>query len=565
MQKEITTAFVLAAGFGKRLKPLTDITPKPLLPIGNTSVLFSIFDKLVDAGINTIIVNTHHLSDAFDTAFEKFRDSSGKIYYRNAQIIKIYEPKILDTGGGIKNAYEYLKESDYFLVHNADIIFTSNIKKFLKVASEKIGHKGTSAVLCLRENGHLNNVGIKDEYVCDIRSTTNIQPHKLMQYTGVFVANKKFLEITHNFESDTFSTVDVFLKSIFENENSIEFVVENGGRWNDIGNHKQYLKECKAYTPTQYTYLARLAEFGFIAKKHTLIQKGASTRTFLRFEEAESNRNLVACFYGTQKREDALYARIAKFLSKENINVPDIVKACGKRRIIVMDDGGSTDLLSIAESNIFKSAFYYGLAIENIRKLHTSATLAFFKKPFELSQPFDDKLYTWEQEYFKQECLTEKYNLSPSQELQNELNYIKSILLSQPLVLLHRDFQSQNIMIDEQKISIIDFQGMRLGCAYYDIASLLFDPYVNLPEELINDLLRLYFRSTPSSEQLRLFYIATCQRLMQALGAYGFLSIKRNKPEYEKYFIPAAKKLAYVAEKLELKNLLSIAKEILNK
>ena len=155
-----------------------------------------------------------------------------------------------------------------------------------------------------------------------------------------------------------------------------------------------------------------------------------------------------------------------------------------------------------------------------------------------------------------------KFSINATPQLQNELNSIKTTLLKQPLVLLHRDFQSQNIMINEEKITLIDFQGMRLGCAFYDVASLLLDPYVSLPQELISDLLQLYLRTNPSDEHLQLFYTAGCQRLMQALGAFGFLSIKRNKPEYTQYFKPAAQRLHLCAKKLGMENLQSIAKQI---
>ena len=565
MQNNIKTAFVLAAGFGKRLKPLTNITPKPLLPIGETSLLFLIFDKLIKAGIKKIIVNTHHLPEEFDTALMPYTDkSSATISYKGAQIIKLFEPEILDTGGGIKNAYDILKDEQHFLVHNGDILFTADIENFINFAHKKIMQQSVSAVLCLRDSGHLNNVGVSGDYVCDMRSKTNLPAEKLMQYTGVFVANSKFLEMAKDYPTNVFSTVDIFLQSILKDNQSIPYYLESKGKWDDIGTPTQYLKICKKHTPNLYTHLARLADFGFIAKDHTLIQKGASTRTFLRFTDETTNKKLVACFYDLQKREDSLYANIANFLFKQKIAVPEIIKSCARRRIIVMQDGGSTDLLSIAQNNVFQSAYYYGLAIENIRKLHTKATEAFNKKPFELSQPFNDNLYEWEQTYFKKECLESRFNIIATDNLQQELDLIKQKLLAQPLVLLHRDFQSQNIMITDREISFIDFQGMRLGCAFYDVASLLFDPYVDIPNDLIDDLLKLYLRATPTQAQLDIFYTSACQRLMQALGAYGFLSIKRKKTEYAQYFKPASQRLLYCAKKAQLQHLSNTAQAILN-
>ncbi len=556
MCREIKTAFVLAAGYGKRLRPLTDITPKPLLPIGETSPLFLIFDKLVKIGVKKIIVNTHHLPEAFEKALSPYK-IDGKIFYKGAEIITIFEPEILDTGGGIKNASEFLKDEDAFLVHNGDILFSADIATFAKEATKRLENPDVAAALCLRANGAIKNVGIKEGFVRDMRSTTGKDVEEMAQFSGVFVAGKKFLEKALTFSEKSFSTVDVFIKLIQDNEDSVASIIENKGTWSDIGTPAQYLKSCKNKRDL-FALLAKLAEFEFIAKDVKMIDKGASSRIFLRFTDEQTNEKLVACFYNNTKREDFLYADIAKFLDANKIPVPKIIKSCKRRRIMVMSDGGNIDLLDIAKTDINKSAYFYGLAIESARILHTKATDAFKKKPFELSQPFNEDLYNWEQNYFKQETLIGKFGLNTTDELERELNFIKQTLLKEETVLLFRDFQSQNIMISDEKISLIDFQGMRLGCAMYDVASLLFDPYVWLPDDLINDLLRLYFRGKPTDNQLKIFYIAACQRLLQALGAYGFLSIKRGKTEYVKYFEPALKRLEYCAKKANLRELKKI-------
>ncbi len=544
MNCKITTAFVLAAGYGKRLKPLTDILPKPLLPVRGSSPLLMVFDKLQRAGIDRIIVNTHHLAEKFDEALAPYAEG-GKTVYKGAEILKIFEPQILDTGGGIKNARRLLEGDTPFLVHNSDIIFTADIKRFARAAEAKFAaDPNLAAVVCLRDKGSAKNVGVAGGFVRDMRFQTGAAVEKNLQFTGLFAANKKFLDAVKSFPADAFSTVDVFLRLI--DADSVAYFEEDSGTWSDIGTPAEYLKACKNDPETEFSMLAKLAEFGFAAQTSEPINKGASTRKFLRFTDADGNR-LVACFYGTQKREDALYAKLARFLRANGIDVCDIVKSCGRRRIIVMADGGENDLLSLAKQSPYNAAPFYGRAIENLRRLHTTATESYLKKPFELSHPFDEALYGWEQNYFKQECLISKFGIAPTPELDAELSEITRILLREPPVLLHRDFQSQNIMAELGKIRIIDFQGMRMGCALYDVASLLFDPYVDLPDEIVRDCLRLYFRADPTPEQMSLFYTAACERLMQALGAYGFLSIKKGKTEYAQYFDSAIKKLSHCA------------------
>lgn len=547
---EIKTAFVLAAGYGKRLAPITDIAPKPLLKISGKPLLFSIFDKLAKAGIARTIVNTHHLDAEFDKAFAPFtKPQGGGFECGKMDFEKIFEPEILDTGGALKNAAARLAGVDALLVHNGDILFTADIKRFLAAARAEFERApDTAAVLCLRDSGAVCNVGVRGSEVVDMRFALGAESERNLQFTGVFAAGRKFLDAAQNFPKDVFSTVDVILQLLAQKRGRIAFVEENGGTWNDIGTPEQYLKACKKDGDSLFADIAKIKCFGFSPKEFSAINKGASTRRFVRFTDAETDAQLVACFYDGKKREDALYAKIGKFLAANSVDVPEILKSCGRRKMLVMRSGGDTDLLSIAAENPFAAAYYYGLAVENLRKLHTAATENFAKKPFEISQSFDEKLYDWEQNYFREECLKSRFGADSTPELDAELARIKSELLAQPLALLHRDFQSQNIMVNGREISIIDFQGMRLGCALYDLASLLCDPYVELPDGLVGDLLRLYFRGKPNDAQMRIFRCAACERLMQALGAFGFLSIKRGKSEYANYIVPALERLAKNAE-----------------
>jgi len=100
-------------------------------------------------------------------------------------------------------------------------------------------------------------------------------------------------------------------------------------------------------------------------------------------------------------------------------------------------------------------------------------------------------------------------------------------------VLIHRDLQSQNIIVWEEKAYLIDFQGLRPGLAQYDLASLLLDPYVRLAEQERAHLLQYYFERSGRGWTFqgfqRVYLECGIQRLMQALGAYGVIGILREK------------------------------------
>jgi Ser/Thr protein kinase RdoA (MazF antagonist) len=121
--------------------------------------------------------------------------------------------------------------------------------------------------------------------------------------------------------------------------------------------------------------------------------------------------------------------------------------------------------------------------------------------------------------------------------------------------MIHRDLQSQNILIWEGASYLIDFQGMRAGLGAYDLASLLYDPYVTLTPEERAELLRYYHvrASVPAGfdEFIDLFRRCALQRLLQALGAYGTIGLLRGKPEFLRHIDPALRNLQEVASQIE--------------
>ncbi len=105
---------ILAAGYGKRMHNLTNTTPKPLLKINNKELLRHNIDFFTNIGCKQIVINTHYLHEQIKNCIEK--------HYSNKKIILTYEPILLNTGGGIKNALSFF-EGKNFLVTNADILW----------------------------------------------------------------------------------------------------------------------------------------------------------------------------------------------------------------------------------------------------------------------------------------------------------------------------------------------------------------------------------------------------------------------------------------------------------
>ena len=558
MLGKIDNALVLCAGFGTRLKPLTDFLPKPLLDVRGKPMLVRILDKLVQSGISNIVVNTCHLPQKYA---EFFDIKDGSAAYRGARIAFLNEPQILDTGGALKNAVDRVFGTDSpVLVHNGDIFFDAPLARFLEQASAL----PQSAVLCLRSRGANTNVETDGNAVRDMRGILGAHGTKKAQFAGVFLAKQGFLEFIKKYPKNIFSTVDAFLERIPQNE--VACVFEDDGAWCDIGTLSEYTAVNRGSGFAEFNALALLAERGFVAKKYGLVKKGASTRAFMKFETAAPRFGLekfAACFYDPHKREDSLYADIARFLFERKFPVPQVLLHDAPARIIVMADAGNRDLGDIKDPA--KRAEIYRAVIRHIARLHTEISADAARMPVELSEAFGENLYKWEQRYFAEECAKNRFGISADC-CARDFRTVRETLEARKSVLLHRDLQSQNVMVDDSGNPVfIDFQGMRLGNQFYDLASLLFDPYTDVPDG--EALARLYCAQTGLDYQniLREIYTAACERLMQALGAYGFLTLKRKMPFYEKFFLPALENLAHCAINAELRDIAHVANMCLEK
>lgn len=107
-------AMILAAGKGTRLAPLTDSAPKPLVPVCGTPMIVHVIDRLKELGVDELVINTHHHAVMLEEFITRNVSFGIKIHIS-------HEPELLDTGGGVLQARRFLEQSDFFLLHNADV------------------------------------------------------------------------------------------------------------------------------------------------------------------------------------------------------------------------------------------------------------------------------------------------------------------------------------------------------------------------------------------------------------------------------------------------------------
>ncbi|HEY5791681.1 MAG TPA: phosphotransferase [Chthoniobacterales bacterium] len=285
------------------------------------------------------------------------------------------------------------------------------------------------------------------------------------------------------------------------------------------------------------------------------LEKGGSDRKFHRIRTGEAS--MIFIQYSDSREENSHYVEIARFLRSQGLRVPEVYHHDAKSKIIWMQDLGEVDLWHFRQQPWPVRRPHYLSTLEQAARLHTTATAARPGAPIQLQPAFDEALYRWEQAYFFENCLQLALGFAEAEARRQAENpafaRIAARLAGRAPTLVHRDFQSQNIMICQDQAWLIDFQGMRPGLPQYDLASLLYDPYVTLTGEERRDLLAAYqafagVGAGPDFEEI--FDLCALQRLMQALGAYGFLGLKRGKPHFLNH-IPAAKKsLAEVAARI---------------
>ena len=289
------------------------------------------------------------------------------------------------------------------------------------------------------------------------------------------------------------------------------------------------------------------------------INKGGSDRRFYRIH-CSPEHTLILVKYNLEREENRHYVQIADFLDAHDIRVPKIYFHDPAEGLIWIEDLGESDLYSYRHEGWLVRRAFYESALDQIATLHALPESVCVEMKGHLPAEFDAELYGWEQTYFFENCLGRYFGMDKAQwrELAAlpSLRKIADRLARLPRVLVHRDFQSQNIIIRNSLAYLIDFQGMRLGLPEYDLASLLFDPYVDLSKAERDELI-CYYREKQAvggrkieGEFDDILRLCAMQRLMQALGAYGFLGLVKGNKHFLKHVPAAIMSLALIVSEI---------------
>jgi NDP-sugar pyrophosphorylase family protein/aminoglycoside/choline kinase family phosphotransferase len=645
--------FILAAGLGERLMPITEHIPKPLLPILGKPVLQIILERVSALPANKIGINLYHKKDTIERWVKQYSDENypspiplpqgegarGRVknVFPCGEIRLFPEESALGTGGALKNAEQFLSE-DTFFVHNSDIVSDIDLERLLEfhISSKNI------VTLAVHDFPEFNNVVIdKKGYLKRIEKIIPPRPplpkglgsrccealqreaggFERLAFTGIAIYEPEFLKFL---PADASSIVDAWLNAVAAGY-KIGTLNVSGCSWSDIGTPSAYastvfealradgemiyihpsVKGCKDVELNGYVVIEKECKIGKgVSLRNCITLPGSSVTNLLKDDEdypsptplpqGEGVRGRVRgmfsfenCILGSDfkidlneseilglpKEEPVLigtggsdrkYYRIKKdkkssvlmqcidgdpdfqrhieytrFFLKYSIPVPVLIEIETDKMRAIFEDLGDISLYSWLKCPREKKQIeeIYRKVIDILIRLHTVVTERVSDCPILQDRVFNYEDFRWETDYFIERFVMGIRNIKIKNlsALSKEFHRLALKMNSFLKTVIHRDFQSQNIMITRGGTPrLIDYQGARMGPPTYDVVSILWDPYYYLGDEVRERLLDYYIskmRKIPTESLLP----CRLQRHMQALGAYGFLFAVKGKKYFLKY------------------------------
>lgn len=542
----VRKAIVLAAGFGTRLRPFTCVTPKPLMPVWGVPILERAVEALRSWGVDDIVCNSHALSDQVSCWAREYSSRCRAAGEDGFSLRVSHEPEILGTGGVLNPLRDWIAGEPFYLV-NGDIVF-ENAPDPAQVPGFDRDDVIASALVC-EDGPRTVEIEPLSHFITDFKSISPGAPGTAT-YCGIACIKPRILDFVE--PSGFSSIIEAYSKAMM----SGLFVKAHSGSgflWADAGTIADYVELNDGGDTNAFAFFPQLAA--------AAAATGASPDSFRFMGARGSERVFFSCDKGvvivyddTTRTENSYYAAHARCLAASGISVPSLLADIPEMKTLVLEFAGEERRMSEEQ---------YLAAVGELAAMNMLGS-----KPglegLEMSPPFDAETWRWERKLFERFFLSRFNGVEIPAEAAAELDIVAEKLRAEPPALVHRDFQSTNILWKGERPVLIDFQGMRIGPGVYDLASLVYDPYVEIPDALRDRLVERYAVLVSRPEAAHSVVFAAVQRLMQCLGAYGRLESVGQK-QFAKYMIPALVNLSHAAEKAGLGHVARFAHDLLHR
>lgn len=546
-------AFILAAGFGERLNPMTLTTPKALMPVWNKPFLAHLLDRLESWQVAEVVVNTHYLASLVQEWIVAY---TGPI-----KVTFSHEPNLLGTGGALRPIQQWLGDDPFWMI-NADIAWDADPESLMTAFEQS---RGFCATWLESKKGPRTVEMDFAGRITNYQSPTPGTPHT---YTlcGVHLLSPKVLQYLPK-DQISCSIVDAWQEAMFANH-FVRGVVQPKAYWNDGGTLSRYIsihRETQKLNNAYYADHASLPD-----QRLDLVCKAldleSSTTIMIPMGHRESNRtfwrlitprkSLMVVFYDAACRENGRYVATTQCLSEAGVSVPKLFWAHPRHHIVVLQDLGDASLEGrvteafdkASNSRVSTSLEVIGdtLHLKEVAEL-LAAFHAVKSGRMRLESPMNEALLREEHDLY-----AEYWGAFSNVQCEQLSELIRRLLL-EPQVLIHRDYQSSNIIFHQAKPYTIDYQGMRKGPAVYDLASLIYDPYVCYSQAQQTTLIQTYCIASGygiSTIEDVLPY-AGIQRLLYVLGTFKRLE-STGQERFRPYISVARETLTALCQKTGL-------------
>lgn len=284
--------------------------------------------------------------------------------------------------------------------------------------------------------------------------------------------------------------------------------------------------------------------------------------SYRRYYRISGNSKSAVGVVNPDHKENNAFMTFTKHFKSIGLSVPEFYLDDKKSGTYLIEDLGDVSLFSFLSENKNHKEFpekvtsYYKNSLEHLIRFQFDGSKGLDYSVCYPRNSFDKQSIMWDLNYFKYYFLKLTQTVFDEQLLENDFNKFAEFLLSTDMNnFMYRDFQSRNILIKDEKLYFIDYQGGRKGALQYDVASLLYDAKADLPQKIRDELVEFYIQISINKtkinreEFLRYYHGYILIRILQAMGAYGFRGLYEKKVHFLKSIPFAIKNLNWLLDK----------------